>query len=170
MTVRTGPIQAEPRSREVDRSTVALTLWEEAVGATVDLPWRSSSSLTAPDIASLLANASTAVVVAGSHPSSTALIEHTLATAPAACRIYLYGSRAVEKDAGLRKKLGALAQRVLPRLGFDSPADWIVIDGGRTGLLLLGPDGAERRWLVPVDGPIARSLLGADPTLLPSSA
>ena len=159
--MRTGPIQAEPRSREVDRSTVAMTLWEETVGVAVDLPWRSASSLTASDVASLLAKASMAVVVAGPHPSSTALIEHTLATAPADCRVYLYGARAVEKDAGLRKKLGGLAQRVLPRLGFDSPADWIVIDGGRTGWLLLGPDGAERRWLVPVDGPIARSLFEA---------
>jgi hypothetical protein len=161
MTVRTGPIQPEPRSREVDRSAVALTLWEQAAGAKIDLPWQSASSLTAGHLASLLATASTAVVVAGSHPSSTTLIEHTLASAPASCRIYLYGSRAIEKDAGLRKKLGGLAQRVLPRLGFDSPADWIVLDGGRTGLLLLGPDGAERRWLVPVDGPIARSLFEA---------
>jgi hypothetical protein len=159
--MRTGPILAEPRSTDVDRSAVAYPLWEEAAGATVDLPWRPASSLTAQDIAALLASASTAVVVAGAHACSTALVAHTLASSPDGCRVYLYGSRAIEKDASLRQRLAALSQRILARLGFDSPADWIVVDSGRAGWLLLGPPGAERRWLVPVDGAIARSLFEA---------
>lgn len=163
--MRTGPIRPEARAKEVDRSGVTYTVWEQGAGASPDLPWAPASSLAAAGVASLLASCRAAVLVVGRGAAAASLLEHALVNVPPMCRLYIYGSRALESDGRVRQKLGTLSDRVLARLGFDVPADWIVVDGGRAALLLLGPPGEERRWIVPVDGPLARTLFEASRVL-----
>jgi hypothetical protein len=163
--VRTGPILAEPRSVDLDRREVSYPLWEEGAAAAVDLPWAEATSLASASVIALLAGARTAMVVGGKSAAASVLLEHCLGNLPPACRLYVYGPRAWEAHAAIKPKLASMAARVLPRLGFDTPADWLVVDGGRAALLLVGPAAAERRWLLRLDGPLARALHEAGRTL-----
>ena len=163
--MRTGPILAEPRSVDVDRRDVSYPLWEEGAAAAVDLPWAEATSLASATVISQLAGARTAMVVGGKGAAASALLAHCLANLPPTCRLYVYGPRAWEAHATIGPKLASMAARVLPRLGFDTPADWLVVDGGRAALLLVGPAAAERRWLLRLDGPLARTLHEAGRTL-----
>src|SRR5580704_2960532 len=138
---RSGIIQAESRERSIDRSGDALPLWEEMARTPVDLPFRPARSLEAADVGSALRSATTATLAVGRRACSGALLEHTLALAPSGCRVYVYGPRTLETEPGPRNALGARPDRVLPRLGLDLPADWLVVDGGRAGWLLMGPPG-----------------------------
>lgn len=159
--MRTGPIRFEVRTRDVDRRDVVYALWEKGTEVPPDLPWDPATSLGAANVASLLSKCRTAVLVVGKGATATALLDHALANPPPSCRLYVYAPRTVEADVRVGERLSALSDRVLPRLGFDTPADWLVVDGGRAALLLLGPPGIERRWMVPVDGPLARTLYEA---------
>lgn len=163
--MRTGPILAEPRSVDLDRREVSYPLWEEGAAAAVDLPWAEATSLASASVIALLAGARTAMVVGGKSAAASVLLEHCLGNLPPACRLYVYGPRAWEDHAAIKPKLTSLAARALPRLGFDAPADWLVVDGGRAALLLVGPAAAERRWLLRLDGPLARALHEAGRTL-----
>jgi hypothetical protein len=161
--MRSGPIRPEARTTEVDRRGECYALWEEEVpGALVNLPWDAASSLAAKHVAPLLSTARTAHIVVGRARASYKLLEHALNAVPPSCRLYVYASHAWEPKSKIRQKLKALADRVSIRLGFDAPADWLVVDAGRTGLLLLGPpEDKDRRWIVPADGTFARTLHGA---------
>jgi hypothetical protein len=163
--VRSGPIRPEVRTSDVDRRGISYALWEQLSGASLDLPWAAAATLGAPDVAPLLCNARTAVLVAGRGGAAATLLEHALANVTPSCHFYIYGSRTWETDARIRPKLESMAERALPRLGFEAPADWLVVDGGRAALLLLGPAGDQRRWILPLDGPLARTLYEASRVL-----
>lgn len=159
--MRSGPIEPEVRTLAVDRRDVSYALWEQSPEVTPNLPWPAAASLAAQDVASLLSSAHTAALVVGRSDAAAALVEHTLAQVKPPCRLYVYGSSDWEADSRMRSRLGALVDRVLTRLGFDAPADWLVVDGGRAALLLMGPAGQPRRWSVQLDGPLALTLYEA---------
>lgn len=159
--MRSGPIIPEIEKKTVNRRSEALPLWESGGPAQVDLPWRDAAGLGVDDITSLLTGARTVALAVGSSPASRKLLDHVLGAVKAPTRLYLYGDRTLETDGALVCRLAGMADRVLARLGHRLPADWLVVDGGRTGRLLVGPDATERRWLIPMDGPLARSLFEA---------
>lgn len=159
--MRSGAITPEVQTRELDRRDVAYSLWEEASGVSPELPWSPAAAISEDETALLLSKARTAAVVVGPRRESAALLKASFSRAAPACRIYCYASSKWEADEFFKSKPEAPSEHVLVRLGLDAPADWIVIDEGRAALLLLGPQGSERRWLVSVDGGIARSLYEA---------
>ncbi len=156
--MRTGPISSETAERRIDREGDLLSLWEQGASAPFDLPWPTASSLTTDEVRLLLSGARYAVLAVGSGPSSRSLFDATLATLPGGTRLYVYGDVTLEGDVPSAAKVLDPKARVLARLGVRVPADWLVVDGGRMGVLLLGPDSVSRRWAIRVDGPIARSL------------
>lgn len=156
-----GPIIPKLITQKVERRDVELELWEKSNEAAVELPWRSAAELESDDVQGLLVNAETAVLAAGASATGRALLDLALSEAPAKCRLYVYTSRTRESDIDLRKRFSAVTDRVLPRLGFDLPADWLVVDGGRAGYLFIGPPGGPRRWMLSLDGALARSLFEA---------
>jgi hypothetical protein len=159
--MRNGPIRPEVRTSDIDRRNVSYAMWEQTVGVSPGLPWAPASSLGAQEVATLLATCRTAVLVVGRRKASAALLEHALASVPPSGRLYVYGPRALETNARIPQQLGVLSERVLPRLGLDAPADWLVVDSGRAALLLIGPSHDERRLLVRADGALARTLFEA---------
>lgn len=159
--MRSGAIRPEVQTRDLDRRTVSYALWEQAGGISPDLPWTPAASFSEDETAQILSGASTAALVIGRGKEAGALLQSSLAHVARSCRLYCYASSIWEADGLFKSKLGALSERVLVRLGLDAPADWLVVDGGRAALLLLGPTSGERRWLLNVDGPLARSLYEA---------
>lgn len=159
--MHSGPIDAATVEFEVDRRGDTCAVWEQSVGACADFPWPAASSITRSDVASLLSSAESAVLAVGRGAAGVQLLGHALDALPASCRLYLYASRAAENDANLRNRLSQLSGRVLARFGYDAPADWLAVDGGRAALLLVGPSGAVRRWRMTVDRPVARTLFEA---------
>jgi hypothetical protein len=159
--MRSGPIQPEQVEHTVDRGAEVLALWENGPGGTPDLPWQDASQFDRQTLGHVVAGASTLSLVVGTTPASRALLDAVLDTVRPPCRLYVYGDRALEADSALARRLGTLSDRVLVRLGHRPPADWVVAEGGRDGLLLVGPSAAVRRWAVPVDGPLARSVFEA---------
>ena len=97
--------------------------------------------------------------------TSIELLDAVLRHLAAPCRLYVYGDRALEADTALVHRLVGMGDRVLVRLGHPPPADWIVTDQGRTGRLVMGPTSRDRRWVVPVEDSLARSLFEAFRTL-----
>lgn len=159
--MRSGPLGPEQKERTVDRSETRLSLWEAvAGGGTCDLPWRKAGEIGTA-VSPLIASAKFLVVATGRTATSSALLDAVLASTPDTARAYVYAGRHVETDRRLAQALGSASERVLARLGYDLPADWLIADGGRAGVLVIGPPGGERRWVVPVDGPLARSLFEA---------
>lgn len=154
----TGVIQPLPKTRTLDRSETAYPLWEQSPKPNaVDLPWPTAASYDATQVRGLLSGAST-VVIGGTRP---ALYEHVLGALAPRMRVYAYGSPLVETDRALMQALAKASDRVAVRLGYDLPADWIVVDGGRAGVLFVGPPGEERRWAIPLEPALARSLFEA---------
>ncbi len=164
--MRSGPIRPEPAEKRFDRRAVALPLWECVGDANLDLPWPETSSPgTLDDVQLLLAEANSALLVVGTTATSMELLDAVLRHLPTPCRLYVYGDRALEADATLVHRLVGMDDRVLVRLGHTPPADWIVTDQGRTGRLVIGATSRDRRWVVPVEGSLARSLFEAFRTL-----
>lgn len=159
--MRSGPIQPEQVEHTVDRGAAVLALWEKGPGGSVDLPWQDAGQLDRQTLTPVVASASTLSLVVGATLPSRALLDAVLDEVRPACRLYVYGDRALEADTALTTRLGTLSDRVLVRLGHCPPADWLVADGGKDGLLVIGPSAAARRWVVPVDGPLARSVFEA---------
>lgn len=159
--MRSGPIRVEQAELRIDRRAESLPLWEQGRGAPADLPWTTAEELDRDSLKSLVASATTvAVAVANNHPGRT-LLEAVLEHAPKNGRSYVYCDQAMEADFKFARRLTSLADRVLVRLGHRLPADWLVVDQGRQGQLIIGPPGADRRWVIPLDGAIARSLFEA---------
>ena len=164
--MRSGPIRPEPAEERSDRRAEVLPLWERGEDADVDLPWPEASSPGAlDDIQPLLAKARSAVLVVGTTKASLGLLDAVLRRLAAPCRLYVYGDRALEADDALVHRLVGMGDRVLVRLGHPPPADWIVTDQGRTGRLVMGATSRDRRWVVPVEDSLARSLFEAFRTL-----
>ena len=160
--MRSGPIRPEAVEEKIDRSEEVLPLWERGGDSGIDLPWPEASGPAAlGDIQPLLAEARSAVLVVGSTKTSLGLLNVVLRCLAAPRRLYVYGDRTLEADAALVRRLACLGDRVLVRLGHPPPADWIVTDQGRTGRIVMGATSHERRWVVPVEGPLARSLFEA---------
>ena len=159
--MRSGPIRPEQAEQHLDRRAESLPLWERARAAAIDLPWPRTELLEKEDLQPLLANANTVAVALATTNSSRALLDAALEYMPKGGRTYIYCDRAIEADSGFVRRLGSLGDRVLVRLGHRLPADWLVVDQGRQGHLLVGPPGADRRWAIPVDGAIGRSLFEA---------
>ncbi len=154
----TGPIKPLHRTLPIDRSNVVHTLWEQHTKPNVlELPWPSAAAFTGDHVRSLLASASTLVLAS----STPALYQHVLAALRPGMRAYAYGAASLEVDPGLLKALSRASERMAVRLGHALPADWIVVDGGRTGVLLVGPPGEDRRWAIPLEAVQARSLFEA---------
>lgn len=162
MTMLTGPIQPSPRERRVDRSDVAYTLWEQAARSNpVELPWRKMASFDAGDVRDLLSGARS-VVAAG---LSVEQLGHVVSNLKPGMRGYWVGPVAAESDRSLVQALGRASDRIAARLGYELPADWIVVDGGRAGALFVGPPGEPRRWVIPLEPDLARSLFEASRVL-----
>lgn len=156
-----GIIQAQPDERKVTRRQQELTLWERGSPVPPDLPWMDGSQVDSIDLGRLVGSAQTLAMVVGSTQTSRALLNEVLAKVQPSTRLYVYGDRALESDQKLVQRLEGLADRVLFRLGHRPPADWLIADAGRDGRLFVGTDAAERRWMIPTDGPLGRSLFEA---------
>lgn len=163
MSSLTGPIRPLSKTRPEDRSDVAFTMWERSTApASIDLPMRALSGLPASEVEAELRGAQTVLVAASSRFPGGLLDAALSAASP--CRTYLYAPNGQEGVLGVVKRANAAADRLLTRLGLDLPADWIVADGSR-GWLFVGPPAGDRRWAIPVTGPLATSLQRAFATL-----
>lgn len=158
MNVLTGPIKPLHRTLPFDRSDVSHVLWEQHPKPNaLELPWLSAAAFTGGHVRDLLASAST-LVLASSTPT---LYQHVLSALRPGMRAYAYGAAGLDLDRGLLQALSRAPERMAVRLGYALPADWIVVDGGRTGVLLVGPPDEERRWAIPLETMQARSLFEA---------
>ncbi len=158
MKMLSGPIHPLPRTRPVNRSDEAYALWEQNPKPNaVELPWPKASSFDAAAVAGLIANAKT-VMLGGSR---SLLYEHVLASLRPGMRVYAYGSQAMEGNRSLTQAIAKATDRMLVRLGYELPANWILVDGGRTGVLLVGSPGEEPQWAIPLESAQARSLFEA---------
>ncbi len=154
----TGPIQPLPQTRPLDRSNECLALWEQnSKPNAVELPWPKADSFNAASVAALMANAKT-VMLGGSR---VALYEHVLAALRPGMRVYAYGAQALEGQQALGQTIAKAKNQVMVRLGYDVPANWIIVDGGRAGVLLVGSPGKDPQWAIPLERPQARSLFEA---------
>lgn len=154
----TGIIEPISRTRTVDRSDTVFTLWEQSSNpADAELPWPQASSFGADAVRDLVA-AATSVVVAS---ASAELIELAAAALRSGVRAYAYGPEAIETNHNLTQVLAGAADRMLARLGHEPPADWIVVDEGRAGVLFVGAPDEPRRWAIPLEPALARSLFEA---------
>lgn len=159
--MRSGTIESEAAQEHLDRRAEVLSLWERGTGGTIELPWSEAKSLDAAQINALVGRADSVVLAVGATASSRKLLDAVLQGVAAPCRLYIYADRALEADAEFVRKINTMGDRVLARLGHRPPADWVVVDGGRDGRLAMGPTADHRRWVVPVDGPLARTLFDA---------
>ena len=159
--MRSGPIKPELAEEVVDRTGEQFALWERGPAAAPDLPWEDCSHPAPGLLGQQFAGARSLSVVVGSTPVSRALLDAVLDLVRPPCRAYVFADRALESDAKLLKKLNALGDRVLVRLGHRPPADWVVSDQGHQGTLFVGSTGEERRWAIRTDAALARSLFEA---------
>lgn len=154
----TGVIQPKPRTRTLDRSEISYALWEKNPKPNnAELPWPTAASFDASQIRAMLSSARTVVIGA----SRSSLYEQVLGALLPRMRVYAYGPTQLEFERPLMQALAKASDRVVVRLGYELPADWVVVDGGRAGVLFVGPPGEERRWAVPLEPALARSLFEA---------
>ncbi len=159
---RSGPIQPEVVQEQIDRREKKLPLWEQGKSANIDLPWtvlNGSDALN--DVQPLVANARSVVLAIGATKTSRKLLAAVLRSLPAHCRLYIYGDRDLEADTALVQRISGVGGRALARLGPRPPADWLIVDKGRDGRLVLGPTAEHRRWVLPIGDDLARSLFKA---------
>ena len=150
-----GPILPVPRSSQLDRSDVSYTLWERSLQPNpVDLPWRSADRFDAADVRALVAGCRV-VVAAGVRPE---LLKEIVTHLKPGARGYVYGPTSWESDPALTQSFARSRERLAVRLGDELPAEWIVVDGGRAGVVLFGAPGAAHRWAPSLEPPLARSL------------
>lgn len=160
--MRSGPIQPEVVQERIDRREEVLSIWEQGNGANIDLPW---AELNRPDalndVKPLVTNARSVVLAIGATATSRKLIDAILQLLPAHCRLYVYGDCALEADAALIQRIAGMGNRVLVRLGYSLPADWLIVDKGRDGRLVVGATAEHRKWVIPIGDALARSLFEA---------
>lgn len=160
--MRSGPIQPEVVQERIDRREEVLSIWEQGNGANIDLPW---AELNRPDalndVKPLVTNARSVVLAIGATATSRKLIDAILQLLPAHCRLYVYGDCALEADAALIQRIAGMGDRVLVRLGYSLPADWLIVDKGRDGRLVVGATAEHRKWVIPISDALARSLFEA---------
>lgn len=159
--MRSGPIQPEDKQEWIDQREKELSLWEQGKkGTQIDLPW---TELSSPDslneVQSLVANARSVILAIGTTTTSRKLIDAVLQYLPAQCRLYVYGASDLETE--LVQKIAGMGDRVLARLGHRPPADWLIVDKGSDGRLVVGPTAEHQKWVLPVSGDLARSLFEA---------
>jgi hypothetical protein len=155
MNVLTGPILPVQKTLPLDRSEVAYTLWERADRPNpVVLPWRTAESFNESEVRTLVSSART-VVAAGLRPE---ILEQVVAGLKPGARAYWYGPASAESNSALTQALNKTSDRLAIRLGHEVPVDWIVVDGGRAGVALIGPPSDPRRWALPLEAALARSL------------
>jgi hypothetical protein len=160
--VRNGKIQKEWAERRIDQSTRRHALWEQGTPGPIELALvqrfinliPSTSAGRWPVLAPSLSSSARPVL-------SHMLLEVTLGSLTRGSRLYVYADRTMENGPGIFRGLANRASYVLPRLGPRPPADWLVVDRGRSAVLLLGPDADTRRWYMHLDGPLARALFDA---------
>ncbi len=159
--MRRGPIQPEDKQEWIDQREKELSLWEQGKkGTQIDLPWTELSSPDSlNDVQSLVANARSVILAIGTTTTSRKLIDAVLQYLPAQCRLYVYGASDLETE--LVQKIAGMGDRVLARLGHRPPADWLIVDKGRAGRLIVGPTAEHQKWVLPVSGDLARSLFEA---------
>lgn len=159
---RSGPIQPVVEQERIDRREEVLPLWEQGNGVKINLPWSDLNRSDAlNDVQPLVADARSIILAIGATATSHKLIDAVLQSLPAHCRLYVYGDRDLEEDATLIQRIAGMGDRVLTRLGHRPPADWLIVDKGRDGRLVLGPTAEHRRWVIPVGDDLARSLFEA---------
>lgn len=163
--MRNGKIQKEWAERRIDQGTRRHALWEEGTPGPIELAWFNDSPLDPFHIRRTVAGARSVVLVLGTTDISRMLLEVTLASLIRGSRLYIYSDRTMENRPGILRGIASRASYVLPRLGPRPPADWLVVDRGRSAVLLLGPDADTRRWYMHLDGPLARALFDAFQTL-----
>ena len=160
--MRSGPIQPEVVQEQIDRREEELPLWEQGNGANIDLPWTELNRSDAlNDVKPLIENVHSVVLAIGATATSRSLLDAVLQSLPAHCRLYVYGDSTLEADAALIQKIAGMGDRGLVRLGYCPPADWLIVDKGRDGRLVVGPTVEHRKWVIPVDDALARSLFEA---------
>lgn len=153
----TGVIKPLSRTQPLDRLDVSYPLWEQhAKPNPIDLPWPNAATFDGGHVRDLLSSART-LVLAGSR---LALYQHVIAAMQPGMRAYAYGASTMEGERGMQD-LARTSEQMVIRLGYELPADWIVVDEGRAGVLLVGPPAAERRWAIPLAPDAARSLFEA---------
>lgn len=159
--MRRGSIQPEDKQERIDQREKELSLWEKGKkGTQIDLPWTELSSPDClNDVQSLVANARSVILAIGATTTSGKLIDAVLQSLPAQCRLYVYGASELETE--LVQKIAGMGDHVLARLGHRPPADWLIVDKGRDGRLVVGPTAEHRKWVIPVSGDLARSLFEA---------
>lgn len=159
--MRSGPIKTEDAEHRVDRRGEVLPLWERGRAAAVELPWVPAANLDPAEVRTLVASARSVSLAVGATSVSRAVLDAVVKGVGQGCRVYVYADRVLETDAALVRGLAAVGDRVLVRTGHRPPADWFVVDHGREGRLIVGASATARRWIIPVDGPLARSLFEA---------
>ncbi len=148
----TGPVQPLPQTKSVDRSSVSFALWEQqAAPAKPELPWAPATTVDLDRLRTLLGSARTAVIAA----SNAGFLALALQALPPAIRVYAYAPAAAEHDAALQALFPKVARRLHLRLGFELAVDWICVDGGRDGVLLVGPPSKPRTWAIPLERPFS---------------
>lgn len=159
--MRRGSIQPEDKQERIDQREKELSLWEQSKkGTQIDLPWTELSSPDSlNDVQPLVANARSVILAIGTTTTSRKLIDAVLQYLPAQCRLYVYGASDLETE--LVQKIAGMGDHVLARLGHRPPADWLIVDKGRDGRLVVGPTAEHRKWVLPVSGDLARSLFEA---------
>lgn len=160
--MRSGPIQPEVVQEQIDRREEELPLWEQGNGANIDLPWTELNRSDAlNDVKPLIENAHSVVLAIGATATSRSLLDAVLQSLPAHCRLYVYGDSTLEADTALIQRIAGMGDRVLVRLGYCPPADWLIVDKGRDGRLVVGPTAEYRKWVIPIGDALARSLFEA---------
>jgi predicted nucleic acid-binding Zn-ribbon protein len=156
-----SPIELE---RLEDLSGQVLRLWEldeQPPGSAPTMPWSPLEGFRADQLQAPLQGASTFTVVCTSRRPRLVDDFVDWATRLAEARTYLVGP---EEWAGSPQGQALLKQGrpgLLVRLGAEPPGDWILADQGRSGWLMVGPPGAPRSWVLPLDAALARSLYEA---------
>lgn len=164
---RSGQIVPENEVEETDRGAEECALWERRGDGAFSPPpsWIDLTSPEGADIASVVRDARVVAMAAGGAEAAHRLLDGVLKSAGPRRRVYLYGDRALARDAAFVGKLAANSDSMLARFGAPPPADWITVGAGAEGLLFAGPPTGHRRWAIPVRAEVSRSLFVAFRTL-----
>ena len=164
---RSGQIAPENAVEAIDQGSNEYALWEHGETGAFSPPpsWVDMASRNALGMASAVKNAQVVAMAARGAEAAHWLLDSVLRSVGPRCRIYLYGDRALERDAAFVRKLKNVGDRALARLGAHPPADWLTVDTGADGLLFAGPAAGSPRWAVPVRAEVSQSLFVAFRTL-----
>lgn len=164
---RSGPIAPENAVEAIDQGSNEYALWEHGETGAFSPPrdWVDMASRKALDLASVVKSAQVVAMAARGGEAAHRLLDSVLGSVGPQCRLYLYGDRALERDAAFVRKLKNVGDRALARLGARPPADWLTVDAGANGLLFAGPATGSPRWAIPVCAEVSQSLFVAFRTL-----